>query len=151
MAKSDYAKDIFKQMEELMIKCDNLSLEVKTIEKKTERNFKKQIKEMKQQYEEKIEILENKVKKLEEENKKLRDDNDRLKKIINNNSDNSSMPPSTDIKKNIANNREKSKKSKGGQKGHKGHGLSKKDIINKINNKEIEHEIINVGNPKGKS
>lgn len=46
MVKSDYAKDIFKQMEELMIKCDNLSLEVKTIEKRTEGKFKKQIKEM---------------------------------------------------------------------------------------------------------
>ena len=102
---------------------------------------------MKQQYEERIEILENKVDKLEKENKKLRDDNDRLKKIINNNSDNSSMPPSTDIKKNIANNK---CKNKGGQKGHKGYGLSKKDIVNKINNKEIEHEIINVGEPKGK-
>ena len=41
MPKPNYAKDIFKQMEELMIKCDNLSLEVKTIEKKTERKFKK--------------------------------------------------------------------------------------------------------------
>lgn len=41
-------------------------------------------------------------------------------------------------------------KNKGGQKGHKGYGLSKKDIVNKINNKEIEHEIINVGEPKGK-
>ena len=149
MPKPDYSKDIFKQLQELMIKCDNLSHEVKTIEKKTEKKFKKQIKEMKQQYEEKIEILENKVKKLEKENQKLRDDNDRLKKIVNNNSDNSSKPPSSDIKKNIPNNREKSQQKIGGQKGHKGAGLRKKDIENKIANKEIEHEVINVGIPKG--
>lgn len=79
----------------------------------------------------------------------MRDDNDRLKKIINNNSDNSSKPPSTDIKKNIPNNREKSNKSKCGQKGHKGSGLKKAEIVKKIKNKEIEHEIINLGKPQG--
>ena len=34
MAKSDYSKDLFKQVQELMLKCDNLSSEVKTIEKR---------------------------------------------------------------------------------------------------------------------
>ena len=34
MVKSDHAKDLFKQVQELMLKCDNLSIEVKTIEKK---------------------------------------------------------------------------------------------------------------------
>ncbi len=84
MAKSDYSKDLFKQVQELMLKCDNLSSEVKTIEKRTEKKFKKQIKEMKQQYEEKIDQLENRVSYLEKENQKLKDDNDRLKKQINN-------------------------------------------------------------------
>ena len=36
MAKSDYSKDLFKQVQELMLKCDNLSSEVKTIEKITQ-------------------------------------------------------------------------------------------------------------------
>lgn len=41
MAKSDYSKDLFKQVQELMLKCDDLSHEVKTIEKRTEKKFKK--------------------------------------------------------------------------------------------------------------
>ena len=40
MAKSDYSKDLFKQVQELILKCDNLSHEVKTIEKKTEKNLR---------------------------------------------------------------------------------------------------------------
>ena len=37
MPKPDYSKDIFNQLQELMLKCDNLSHEVKSIEKKTEK------------------------------------------------------------------------------------------------------------------
>lgn len=145
MPKPDYSKDIFNQLQELILKCDNLSHEVKSIEKKTEKKFEKQIKEIKKDYEERIENLENKVTKLEKENKKLEDDNDRLKKIINNNSNNSSKPPSSDIKKNIPNNREKTNKKRGGQKGHIAHFLNKKVIEEKINREEIKHEIIHKG------
>ena len=123
-------KDMFKQLEEVMKKCDNLSLEIKT---------------QKIHYEEKINKLENRVTELECENKKLKDDNDRLKKQINNNSNNSSKPPSSDIKKNIPNNREKSNKKVGGQKGHVAHFLSKKDVEEKIKTKEFKHKVINVG------
>ena len=62
-------KDMFKQLEEVMKKCDNLSLEIKT---------------QKIHYEEKINKLENRVTELECENKKLKDDNDRLKKYKEN-------------------------------------------------------------------
>ena len=41
MAKSDYSKDLFKQVQELMLKCDNLSSEVKTIEKKNRKEIQK--------------------------------------------------------------------------------------------------------------
>ena len=50
MAKSDYSKDLFKQVQELMLKCDNLSSEVKTVEKRTEKKFKKQLKEQKEYF-----------------------------------------------------------------------------------------------------
>ena len=145
MPKPDYSKDIFKQLEELMLKCDDLSYEVKIIEKRTEKKFKKQIKEMKRDYENRIENLENKVDKLEKENQKLKDDNDRLKKIINNDSNNSSKPPSSDIKKNIPNNREKTNNKRGGQKGHKAHFLSKRMVEEKINKGEFKHEVIHRG------
>ena len=139
--KPDYSKDLFKQVQDMIKKCDDLSSEIKEERKKSQKE--------KRELNEKIEKLESKVQKLEKENEKLRDDNDRLKKIINNNSDNSSKPPSTDIKKNIPNNREKSNKTKGGQTGHKGTGLKKSEIVKKIKNKEIKHKIINVGKPQG--
>ncbi len=67
-----------------MNKCDNLSLQVKNIKK---------------EHREEINILNDKIKKLEIENKKLKDENDRLRKQLNNNSNNSSKPPSSDIKR----------------------------------------------------
>lgn len=137
MKGGDYNNQVFKQLQEVMKKCDDLSQEIQQ-ERKI---FKKEKKVLN----EKIEKLENKVEKLENENQKLRNDNDRLKKQINNNSNNSSKPPSSDIKKNIPNNREKTTKKAGGQKGHKAHFLSKKIVEEKINNKEFEHEIIHVG------
>lgn len=137
MKSGDYNNQVFKQLQEVMRKCDDLSQEIKQ-ERKI---FKKEKKVLN----EKIEKLENKVEKLENENQKLRNDNDRLKKQINNNSNNSSKPPSSDIKKNIPNNREKTTKKAGGQKGHKAYFLSKKVVEEKINNKEFEHEIIHMG------
>ena len=110
MKGGDYENQVFKQLQEVMKKCDDLSHEVKIIEKKTEKKFKKQLKEQKEYFTQKIEILEKENKELKIENKKLRNDNDRLKKIINNDSNNSSKPPSSDIKRNIPNNREKTEK-----------------------------------------
>lgn len=137
MKGGDYNNQVFKQLQEVMKKCDDLSQEMQQ-ERKI---FKKEKKILN----EKIEKLESKVEKLENENQKLKNDNDRLKKQINNNSNNSSKPPSSDIKKNIPNNREKTTKKAGGQKGHKAHFLSKKIVEEKISNKEFEHEIIHVG------
>ena len=124
-------KDFCKQLEEIMKKCDNLSLEMKT---------------QKKEYNEKIEKLTIENKELKEKNEKLTNEVDRLKKQLNNNSNNSSKPPSTDIKRNIPNNRTKSNKKPGGQKGHVAHFLDKKEIERKIANQELKHEIIDIGN-----
>lgn len=130
MKGADYNNQVFKQLQEVMKKCDDLSQEFKA---------------QKKDYECRIEKLENENRELKEKNEKLTNEVDRLKKQINNNSNNSSKPPSSDIKKNIPNNREKTTKKAGGQKGHKAHFLSKKVVEEKINNKEFEHEIIHVG------
>lgn len=145
MKGGDYSNQVFKQLQEVMKKCDDLSHEVKTIEKKTEKKFKKQLKEQKEYFTQKIKILEKENKELKIENKKLRNDNDRLKKIINNDSNNSSKPPSSDIKRNIPNNREKTDKKAGGQKGHKAHFLSKKLVEEKIKRGEFKREIYHKG------
>lgn len=132
MAKSDYGRQMFKQIEEMMKKCDGLSSEIKKMDKK-------------------IVTLEKENTQLKLENQILRDDNDRLRKIINNDSNNSSNPPSTDTKPNtkIYNNREKSSKKAGGQVGHKGHHLSKKDVVEKIKTGEIKQEIVKHGKESG--
>lgn len=145
MKGGNYSNQVFKQLQEVMKKCDDLSHEIKTIEKKTEKKFKKQLKEQKEYFTQKIEILEKENKELKIENKKLRNDNDRLKKIINNNSNNSSKPPSSDIKRNIPNNREKTNQKVGGQKGHKAHFLSKKLVEEKIKRGEFKREIYHKG------
>ena len=103
------------------------------------------MKEQKEYFTQKIKDLEKENKDLKMENQKLRNDNDRLKKIINNDSNNSSKPPSSDIKRNIPNNREKTNKKVGGQKGHKGHFLSKKIVEEKIKKGEFKQEIYHQG------
>ena len=135
--KPDYGKDLFKQVQDMINKCDKLSLEMK--------KDRKEHKKEKEILNDKINKLENRVVELEVENTKLKSDNERLKKQINNDSNNSSKPPSSDIKKNIPNNKEKTNKKAGAQKGHKAHYLSKKEIEKKIENKEIKHKIINKG------
>lgn len=137
MKGGDYNNQIFKQLQSVMKKCDDLSQEMKDVKKE----HKKEIDNLNC----KIDYLEKENASLKIENKKLRDDNDRLKKQLNNDSNNSSKPPSSDIKKNIPNNRETKNRKAGGQKGHTAHFLSKKIVEQKIKSKEFKHEVINIG------
>lgn len=74
-----------------------------------------------------------------------------MKSIINNDSSNSSLPPSSDQKgrkpANTFNGRNKTGRKAGGQKGHKGTTLTKKDIEKKIREGVCRHEIRTIGNP----
>lgn len=142
--------DIFKQLEECMKKCDSLSQDIKVIKKehkqeikKINNNFKKEKVQLNSQIASLNKIIVQKDGKIE----KLENEVDRLKKQINNNSNNSSNPPSTDIKANkkIVNNRKETKNNVGGQKGHKGITLSKKYVEDNIKNKKFEHEIVHIG------
>ena len=95
-----------------------------------------------------IQTLEKENKTLKEENTKLHIEVDRLKSQINNDSNNSSLPPSSDIKpnkKDIPNNREKTSRKPGGQFGHKGHHLSKAFVENSINNGDFHHVVNHIG------
>ena len=150
MTEKGYISDIYKQLESVMIKCDSLSVQVKTIKKETETKLKKEIKELKKHYEARILELENTNIEKDAKIEKLENEIDRLKKQINNDSDNSSNPPSSDIKPNIPNNRTKSGKKPGGQVGHKSHYLSKKDVEAKIKNKEFKHEVMCYGKKSDK-
>ncbi len=143
--------DSFKYIEELIGRLDRLEDEVKTLRKENSKlkNIEKQFVELVKEnavLKEKIVILENKNALLEKENSLLKNEVDRLKKQINNDSNNSSKPPSSDIKKNIPNNRNKSKNNIGGQIGHKGYCLSKKYVEDNVKNSSFAHEVVNIGN-----
>lgn len=154
MTERGYVSDIYKQLEEVMKKCDSLSHQVKTVKKDVtlELNAKFDIERTKlentiKEIKNENKILRKENKRLREENKKLKNEVDRLKSQLNKDSDNSSSPPSSDIKPNkkIPNNRKPTKNKVGGQSGHKGYHLSKRNVKEKIENKVFQHEIINIG------
>ena len=134
----NYEKSIYNQLMDVMARLDS-------VEKKNNREISRLNGEI---YDLKKENSE-----LKKENKRLLDDNARLKSIINNDSSNSSLPPSTDQKggksANTYNGRKKSGRKAGAQKGHKGTTLTKADIEEKIRNGNCRHEIRTLGNPKG--
>lgn len=131
----NYEKSMYNQLVEVMARLDAVEkdLHVEKIEHKED-----------------VVRLNTKLDNLTQENKLLRDDNARLKSIINNDSSNTSLPPSTDEKggrpANTFNGREKSSKKAGGQKGHKGVTFTKSDIEEKIKSGRCRHKIKKIGN-----
>ena len=117
----NYEKGIYNQLMEVMERLETVENKLK----KEKKEYKNEVTKLN----EKISILENIIDEKDQQIKILSDDNERLKRIINNNSTNSSVPPSTDQKYKSANqysSRKKSVKTPGGQKGHKGAALTKK-------------------------
>ena len=134
---SNYQKDMLRQIQELVNKCDGLSHKMEKMEI---------------QHQEEVKILKEEIRKKDEKIVLLETEVDRLKKIINNDSNNSSNPPSSDTKPNkkIPNNREKSGKKVGGQQGHKPYILAKKDVEENIKNGVFEHKVEVHGKPNSK-
>lgn len=117
----NYEKSVYNQLMEVMARLDAVE---------------KDLKEEKIEHKEDVDHLNAKINDLIQENQLLRDDNARLKSIINNDSSNSSLPPSSDQKRgkpaNTYNGRSKTKRKAGGQKGRKGTILTKSDLEEKI-------------------
>lgn len=135
----NYEKSIYNQLMEVMARLDS-------VEKKTSQEISGLNGE--------ISSLKKENQELKKENKRLSEDNARLKSIINNDSSNSSLPPSTDQKggkpANTYNGRTKSGRKAGGQKGHKGTTLTKAEVEEKIKSGKCQHEIRTIGSPDGK-
>ena len=103
--------------------------------------------------------LAEKHKKIEAKCAKLERENERLRRQINNNSKNSSKPPSSDQKPskppsadqkaskaaNTYNSREKSGRKKGAQKGHAGKNLARESVRELIDSGKAVHRIVGVG------
>lgn len=97
---------------------------------------------------------------LRRNNQLLMDDNERLKSIINNDSSNTSLPPSKDQKTgkkdksdkpaNTFNGREKTDKKAGAQKEHKGTTLTKEEVEAKLKAGKCKHNIKKIGNSSSK-
>jgi len=96
----------------------------------------------------KVTVLERIIVEKDIQIKVLKDDNERLKRIINNDSSNSSLPPSSDQNGKSANKynaRIKSEKKPGDQKGHKGTTLTKIDAEEKLKSGNFKHHIVHIG------
>ena len=134
----NYEKSIYNQLMDVMARLD--SVEAKSKQEIFRLN-------------EEISDLKEENRELREENQRLRNDNARLKSIINNDSSNTSLPPSTDQPggkpANTYNGRTKSHRKAGGQKGHKGTTLTKAAVEEKIRSGKCRHEIRNIGIPSG--
>lgn len=155
-----YEKDIMRQLQEVMARLDKTEQEVKD----TKKSWKKEVREIKadfaverKQLKTKIKNLETELSEVKVENKELKKkivvletENSKLRSQLNNDSSNSSLPPSTDQKckkANEYNGREKSKKRSGGQIGHKGITSDAEKIIRKIDSGELKHEVVDIGDP----
>ena len=135
----NYEKSIYNQLMDVMARLD-------FVEKENKREVTRLNGE--------IAGLKKENQELKEENQRLLDDNARLKSIINNDSSNSSLPPSADQKggkpANTYNGRIKSGRKGGAQKGHKGTTLTKEDVEEKLQKGTWKHEIRTIGDAAGR-
>jgi len=154
-----YDKDIFKQLQEVLERSDRIEHEIRENKaehklelKQQELKFKEEFNEERNRFNVRISSLETELAVVKTENLLLHNDNERMKRIINNDSSNSSLPPSTDQKgkgANTYNTREKSDKKCGGQIGHKGMTLTKQEVKNKIENGDFQHKVVTFGKEEG--
>ena len=105
---SDYSNGMYQQLMEIMGRLE-------TVEKESTQKI--------DSLNTRIDVLEKENHVLKEENLRLKEDNARLKSIINTDSSNTSLPPSTDQKggkpANTFNGRKETQRKPGGQKGHR--------------------------------
>lgn len=137
--KSNYENGMYQQLIELMGRLE-------TVEKDSTQKIDRLNK--------RIDTLESENSFLKKENQLLKEDNARLKSIINNDSSNTSLPPSSDRKggkpANSYNGRKNTERKAGGQKGHKGTTLTKAEIEDKIASGKCRHKIRTIGKVSGK-
>ena len=164
---SNYQKDMYRQMEELFAKVEMLEAVVKKQaaeikqEKADNESLKRSVKTLDANLDKnKSELaaaqdiivrLTKKVGSLTSENVLLKEEITRLKSNQDNNSRNSSNPPSSDQsgrkKANSYNSRKKTGKQRGAQTGHKGTTLSAKEIKDLISQGKCKHEVRVCGDP----
>ena len=152
-----YERGLYRQLEETINRLDALEEENKGARKEIKRltgevqRLNKENEKLRVKLagcQEELKNLRSENKELRRENQLLKDDNERMKRILNNDSSNSSLPPSTDQRgkaANTYNSREKSGRKAGGQKGHKGYHLTKAEVERKIREGVYEYRLEEIG------
>lgn len=156
----NYEKSIYNQLMDVMGRLDAMEsecrkshMEIKSLnaEVKSLRKENTRLKEELAGVKTRCAMLEGENAALRKENRLLRDDNERMKRILNNDSSNSSEPPSADRPgkaANAYNSRKPTKRKAGAQPGHKGGCASKADVEKKIREGKMEHRIEEIGDPQ---
>ena len=159
----NYEKNMYNQLCELLAKVDSLEADHKENRKEIRRlnneisslnNENRKLRGTIDKQNQELTELNSKYSRLREENRVLRNDNERMKRILGNDSNNSSKPPSSDKPgkskpANSYNSREKTKRSVGAQSGHKGKTISKNEVETLIRANRIKHEVLkDIGNPE---
>lgn len=168
MAGGNYEKEIFKQLQETMSRLDAFEERYRTDMRGLKRTHREEIARIEEKHRAKEETLKQiigiqeqtiarqarEIEQLKQKNELLLEEVDRLKSIINNDSNNTSQPPSTDQKggrrANMHNGREKSERSKGAQPGHRGKTLTKAEVESHIKAGDYKHEVVVHGKKSGK-
>ena len=156
MAKSDYGRDMYRQLTEVMARLERVEEKSRESEKKHQTEIqdlraaqKEEIRRIKEEHRTEKEAMEKEIKGLREENTKLKAEVARLRSNDDNDSHNSSMPPSKDQKPGKAvneyNGRKREGRKSGGQAGHKGKTLRMADVQRKLQEKGIKIEIEEIG------
>ena len=140
----NYEKSVYNQLMEVMDKLNTMEADQKRSRREI-RSLTSEVDSLRQEntalreevsaLKEKNRVLEEKNARLEKENQLLRDDNERMKRHLNNDSSNSSIPPSQEQKGKSPkqyNGRQKTGRRAGAQPGHKGHSLTRKEVEEKI-------------------
>ncbi len=156
---SNYQKDLYKQLMEVTARVESLESEKKQNQQEI-RYLRSEVTSLSREngaLHEEITCLKqenatltDRCEKLTQENALLRNDNERMKRILNNDSSNSSTPPSKDEKvkpANTYNGRKATCRKQGAQIGHKGRGLSKADVEEKIRKGLYIHRVEEIGTP----
>jgi len=155
----NYEKGIYNQLMDVMARLEAVDQKYENKILKMEQKYECQIAKIKAESGEKIRRLEEEVCALEIENKQLKEKNRlltdevaRLKSIRNNNSSNTSNPPSTDQKPsanakraNEYNGRGCTKRRAGAQKGHHGCTMTADEVREKIKSGSCHHEVVDIG------
>lgn len=147
----DYQKDLYKHLMEVMAKVDSLESGQKQDKKEIKRltgeatglrRENASLREKVSSLEQENAALTERCGRPENKNTLLRNDNERIKRILNNDSSNSSTPPSRDEgtkPANMYNDRKPTSRKPGAQTGHKGSGLSKAAVEEKIHKGSMGH------------